>query len=794
MVTMFSSNTASKQSDVIALEHVYFRYAPTPSTHMSQEVTETQVLSDEPWLLEDITLHIQRGERVVLCGSNGSGKSTLAQMLAGLIAPDKGDIMLNRMPVFHHGKANAQAYAQAREHIGVLFQSPEDQILTTVCEDDIAFGLENLQVPQTAMGARIAHALTAVNMQDRRFDNPTTMSGGEQQRVALAGALAMQSQIFVLDEPTSMLDSQSRKDVAVLLDDLHAQGHTIVQVTHQLEECAHADRILLLEHGSIREISFDALQSLRKKRRQQLYERLATSSSIAHKTVVSSAKKPDDTPLAVDVRHVTFRYQKHEQPVLHDMSLQIPQGQTVAIMGSNGSGKSTLAQAICSLLPIHEGSMKVDGISLTAKSTRAQRKWIRQRIGYVMQRPEQQLFEETVFEDVAYGPKNFGLDGDTLIARVHTALQTLHIEHLAKLSPFKLSGGQQRLVAIAGVLACNPRVLVLDEPTAGLDDEAALLLQHALKQLQAQGVTIVIITHNIQEAQALNARIIMLEQSAHADPSTAPAETTAKPTTAAPLQSCDPRTRLLGCMILMFSAFSVLHYSQLAILTCATFALAWLARVSIKSLLASTHMLVAILIFSGILNIFFVQTGHVLAQLGPLLITDDGIHFAILFAARFSLVVFIGSILLRTCTTTTLTEACMSLIKPLRIFGLPTQELSMIMSLALRFLPTLSYEAHAVMLAQMARGSSIRDASMHMRLRAMLATVVPGFLGVIRHADTLSLTLDARCYTPGKPRTHWHVSHMRLRDLFALVAVIAIVAAIICCGFMNVGESIIGIS
>lgn len=740
------------------------------------------------WTLNNLSLTINPGERVAIVGLNGSGKSTLAKIIAGLTAPDSGYVTLCGEKVFENTTACAESYKNARKYIGALFQSPEDQIITTITEEDVAFGLENLQFPQKAMYKRISEALKTVHMEDKRYADPSTMSGGQQQRVALASAIAMNSKLLVLDEPTSMLDSFARKDVDALFDNLHKNGTTIVQITHNFEECKRANRILLLENGILKEVSFNGLKTYFSN--IELANNHVTKIS-ENKNLTDSRFKENKSDLAVEISGLTVKYDKTSPAVIDDYSLTVKSGETVAIMGENGCGKSTLAKTMCGLLKANSGNITVHGISVRGKTSRIIRQKLHQTIGYVMQLPEQQLFADTVRNDVAYGPKNFGLKGNALKERVDETLRLLNLENLAEKSPFALSGGQQRLVAIAGVLACKPRVLVLDEPTAGLDFEAALRIRKILGMLHNQGVTIILITHNLQEAENLGARLVTLKtrnKASNKECSTAKnientknKESSTKAKTTSLLKSFDPRATLLSCFILMLSAFSITNYIQLAILAFVTFTLTVAAKIPFIKLISSLHMIIAIFVFSGLLNILAVRTGTVLANIATIPITTDGINYAILFATRFSLVIIIGAVLVLTMSQTTLNESCTRLLSPLRHIGIPTQEIALIMSLALRFLPTLSVEAHSVALAQIARGSSIRDGSFKQRVHAITALIVPGFAGVIRHADILALALDARCYTPGAERTHLHSWKMRIKDVLLLVVTLCVVSAIIVC-------------
>lgn len=758
------SNTdyCAKKDNAVSLQKVRFSYD-----------------GGKTWILDGIDLEIAYGQRIAIIGKNGSGKSTLAKIIAGLSSPDSGIVTLCGIKVFETNNVDSKAYQKARESIGALFQSPEDQIVTTIVEDDVAFGLENLCASKEFMKQNISNALRAVNMENHRFSDPSNMSGGQQQRVAIASSIATRSKLLVLDEPTSMLDSCAKEDVNKLFNKLQTSGTTIVQVTHKISECKNADRILMLENGKLRDVSLLELDEFFTEKSPAVIE---------SKSMTENAKKSNT---AIEISNLNVSYTNSQTPIIRDYSLSVKSGEIVAIMGKNGCGKSTLAKAICALIKYDSGSICVNGIKISEKTSKSQMREIRKNIGYVMQLPEQQLFAQTVFEDVAYGPKNFGLEGRELHSRVLNALKSLHIEHLAQKSPFELSGGQQRLAAIAGVLACNPKILVLDEPTAGLDFEYAKIVLKILSDLHNKGVTIIVITHDLNEAKALGARIVTLdsrkkkeqaqdEKLENANENVS--ENKNKNKNKSLLSLFNTRIILISCLILMFSAFSITNFYQLGILALSTLVLIFLARISPIKLLSSLHMFIAIFVFSGMFNLLVVHSGRGLFRIGPLLITDDGIKFSILFASRFSLVILIGSIIVLTISQTRLTEACASIISPLKIIGLPSQEIALIMSLALRFLPTLAKEAESVALAQIARGGNIKDGSIKKRLQAITSLIVPGFASVIRHADTLGLALDSRCYVPGAKRTHLHTEKMRLKDFVLLIITLAIVCGIIFAG------------
>ncbi|HJE21310.1 MAG TPA: ATP-binding cassette domain-containing protein [Bifidobacterium pullorum] len=764
------------------------------------------------WALDDVNLTVRTGERLCIVGPNGSGKTTLSRVIAGLAAPDGGTVTLLGERVFTDGAGpDPDAYRRARRRIGAVFQNPEDQIVTTVVEDDVAFGPENLGVPRADIGRRIADALDSVDMAGFRAADPTMMSGGQQQRIAIAGTLAMLPAMVVFDEPTAMLDPVACGEVMTVLDELQSRGTTIVHITHHIDQTRAADRIIRMEAGRIAADVTQGLSSAAaddKAGSRVVMDRDADGGDIPAGRADSAVDRPvspdtdrqpqtsESSPIAepaIAVTHVSFSHPEDETPTIDDLSMTVARGETVALMGPNGAGKTTLARLLCALERPAGGTVTVAGIPT---GSRKQRRELRRHVGYVMQHPERQLFAETVAQDVAYGPRNQGLSDSEVRERVSWALRLLRIEHLADRSPFALSGGQQRLAAIAGVIACRPDVLVMDEPTAGLDAAASARIHDLVRTLHGRGVTMVIITHSAAEAAALHARIIDLGNGEATPAATADGlgQATAAQRTSTrhagrgndrdrhrsgvngPLGTLDPRVKMVTFLVLMFTAFAISNAWQLGLAAVLTVGAIAIGRVNPLQLFTSVRWILGMLAVMGLLNIFFARGGDVLASWGPIAITTGGLGTAALYTLRFALVVLLGAVMLATTTPTALTDAIGSLLAPLRRFGVHTQEIALVLSLALRFLPTLARETHAIIDAQAARGGDIETGTPAKRLRSLAAITVPVFAGTLRHADHLALALDARCYEEGARRTHWRQMRVRWHDM-AFVATAALYLA-----------------
>ena len=500
--------------------------------------------------LDHVSFSIPAGKRTCIVGANGSGKSTVASILSGLTAPDEGTVTFLGTTVVNDGQVDFEAYKTVRPQLGLVFQNPEDQIICSVVADDIAFGLENLQVPSNQITPLVEEQITLGTLTEFASENPQMLSGGQQQRVAISGALVMKPQILILDEPSAALDVVHRNNVMGLVEKLRAAGKTIVHVTHFMDEVVSADHVIALDDGRVafegtpealfeqhelveclhleEPFAYQVAHALNNRGvvvcKSPSAERVLSELTGLLATAVRGARNADAAgscddattagcdatgsasgSAAVSVRDVTFSYQK---PVLKNISVDVQKGSHVAVIGSTGSGKSTLARLICALDTPDTGSLCVAGLDTRQKQSRRKLHGI---VGYVMQRPERQLFAQTVAEDVAFGPTNLGLSSCDVTSAVNTALELVGLFHKADASPFELSGGQQRLCALAGVIAMQPKVLVLDEPTSGLDPHYCFELRKIINAVLEDGCTVIELTHSMEDA-AESDQIIVLHE------------------------------------------------------------------------------------------------------------------------------------------------------------------------------------------------------------------------------------------------------------------------------------------
>lgn len=515
-----------------------------------------------------VTLRIPRGEHVCILGGNGSGKSTLARLMNALLVPTGGQARTLGLDI----DGDPEQALEIRRRAAMVFQYPDDQMVTSIVADDVAFGPENLGVPSEEIAHRVDAALEAVGMSEFAQADPADLSGGQRQRVAIAGALAMEPEVLILDEPAAMLDAHGRQAIQRVLRGLSERGITIVHITHFMDDALDADRVIVLDRGTVAldgspaevfaqrnvihalglELPFelrleDAVAGARKPDEQSLpnpgRKRHVFSQSdpitvhILPEFPEHREQQPTKERAAITFEHISFSYADAQHPhrrtgllarlgvrprrrmpraadTLRDVSFTVPTGSLTALIGRTGSGKSTTAELACALKLPNTGTVHISGID---SADEARRDDLRARVGYVAQLPERQLFAETVFDDIAFGPRNLGLSAEEIERRVSDALDAVGLSHAPNLlerSPFALSGGQRRAVAIAGVLAMQPAVLVLDEPMAGLDPQARRRMRALMLALKEAGTTLFVITHDMDDVAELADHVVALDHGA----------------------------------------------------------------------------------------------------------------------------------------------------------------------------------------------------------------------------------------------------------------------------------------
>ncbi len=470
------------------------------------------------WALREVDLELAAGERVLLLGPSGSGKSTLLAGLAGLLdggpggtGDEEGILALDGVAA---REARHRAVASGRARTGLLLQDPSAQTVLARCGDDVAFGLENHAVPAGDIWPRVREALEGVGF-GYGTDHPTSrLSGGQRQRLALAGVLALRPGLLLLDEPTAMLDAEG----AALLREsvervLALTGATCLIVEHRVSHWVDlVDRVVVLERGGGVVADGDVGPVLR-----------ARGESLAAHGVWVPGREPRPartTPIGaagaalLQAEDLAVRRVPGGPLAVRGVELSLTAGRATCVTGPNGSGKSTLALALAGLLAPASGSVRATA-ALDPPGSRAPIDWrpdeLVSRIGTVFQEPAHQFLAATCADELAVGPRRIGVDPAEIEARVAELLERLGLSRLAAANPFTLSGGEQRRLSVATVLACRPRVLLLDEPTFGQDAVTWAELVDLLDQLRGEGAAVAAITHDDLLVTSLADDVLRLE-------------------------------------------------------------------------------------------------------------------------------------------------------------------------------------------------------------------------------------------------------------------------------------------
>lgn len=503
--------------------------------------------------IRGINFDAKKGEFIAIVGRNGSGKSTFAKILNRLLVPIEGTVIIDGMDA-----ADEDNILAVRKKVGMVFQNPDDQLIGSIVAEDVAFGAENIGVAHNKLWERVLESIKRVGLSVRRADGKTNemeiakkrinqLSGGEKQKVTIAGVLAMKPLCIVLDESTSMLDTESRWEILAKMKELNEKENiTVILITHIMEETLLADRIYVMDKGRIvmqgrKEQIFANEEKLEQcglecpmavRAARYLYDNkvirtpeLYSVKAIAERIKVEypelfwqDVAMPDvelshikTNPVnAIIFDKVSFSY--GEKKVIKDISLTINKGEYVAIMGKTGAGKSTLLQMIPGFIKPDCGNVYVDGIDVNDRTTDKQA--LRCKIGYVFQYPEQQLFAPNVYEDVVFGPRNIGVSEVEAEKRAYEAIELVGLpQDVYDIPVNKLSGGQKRRVALAGVLAMKPEYLILDEPTAGLDPCGRREMLQIIDILHRDaGITVITISHDAESVAEYADRLIMLDK------------------------------------------------------------------------------------------------------------------------------------------------------------------------------------------------------------------------------------------------------------------------------------------
>jgi energy-coupling factor transport system ATP-binding protein len=793
LTTTAHTSAERRAQACISIKHLSFSYKNTGGRQEDHVALRA---------LTNISLAIEAGEYVTLLGGNGSGKSTLISCINGLLTPPSGTITVftpDRVPL---DPANEAHLERIRSLTGMVMQNPDLQIIGSAVEEDAAFGPENLALPKAEVSDRVTRALRAVGLASLRDRAPRLLSGGEKQRLALAGILALDARILIFDEPTSMLDSYSANAVLDLFDTLNSHGKTIIHITHSREEALRSRRSIVLRGGTV---VFDGAPEAWTEHEEW---RLPYTKKRPAFSGASASAQFQPPVRFFSVSHHYPRPAASPITGIRDVTFSVPHNSTVAIVGKSGSGKTTLLKHINALLLPSSGNVIVQGADTL--DARVNLRTLRFKAALAVQSPEHALFETYIADDVAFGPENAGLKGAALIQRVKMAMDAsgLPFSAFADRETTSLCGGEKRCAALAGVLAMDSDILLLDEPLAALDNTNKRRVMELMFEQQARGKTIIVTTHSLEMAALFDYVAVMDKGSlaAFGSPESVFGEywnpawglilpETFQNTRRSPLHStmrqpdvssesppAQPkrarargkplfRTALFGRFIDIDSPLRNLNplVKMLALFIAGTLSIAgslyvlpvvipvvlmsgkFLGGIQFKALLRSA---VAALPFLFLLVLF--QTAFVWEHdASPILfqpctdgffsffsITAAELHRSLTFICRITSFISVCSLYLAVTPLRETLSAISTLLSPLSRLGLPARDIAMIAGISLRFIPLLTEEAERIVMAHLSRGGK-------RGIRSSIAMLVPLLLLSLERAETLANAMLLRLYKTG---------------------------------------------
>lgn len=475
--------------------------------------------------LKNINLTINKGEKVLVIGSSGSGKSTLAKCINALIPSSFSGTIEGSLTVCDLNPAQEGIFSMSK-HVGTVLQDTDGQFIGLTVAEDIAFALENDNVPLDEMHERVYEAATTVNVESLLQSVPGALSGGQKQRVSLAGILVDDVEIFLFDEPLANLDPAAGKKIIALIDEINkTKQKTIIIIEHRLEDVLYrdVDRIIVMENGEIaadmsagKLLCTDLLS--KKGIREPLYisalkyagctlkpedkpEHIETMNIVPYReNLLAWFKKIDkvagtqNNDTVLELKNVSFRYEENLPLTVRNVSFSIKKGEMISIVGTNGAGKSTIASLICGFCVQSEGQILLDGHDITKMSIKERG----EKIGFVLQNQNQMISKSIIFDEVALGLKVRKVPKDVIKERVEKILKTCGIYPYRNWPVSAVSFGQKKRVTIASILVMNPEILILDEPTAGQDYAHYTEIMEFLRKLNRElGITIIMITHDM---------------------------------------------------------------------------------------------------------------------------------------------------------------------------------------------------------------------------------------------------------------------------------------------------------
>jgi len=697
--------------------------------------------------LDGVSFSASSGEYLAVLGANGSGKSTLARCITGLIPPDSGDV---------------RVLAPDRIPSALVFQSPGDQIVAETVELDIAFGPENIGLDRELIRERVAAAMDDFSLIPLADAGTNNLPTGGKQLLALAGVLVLNPAVLVLDEPTSMLTQTVKGELLARIGRFHLEGGTVIHITHDLEEAFLADRILVMNDGVL---AFDGTPIEFSTMDKELLSSWGLSPRIPERTGhrrADTARAP--VPLAC--RELTCG-------PLRGFSAEFPAGSITAITGESGSGKTLLLETLAGLRAPTDG---------TVESAPGQA------VALAVQESEASLFEEFVADDVAFGPRNMGLSGRGLVERVSLAMDMsgLPFGEFADRRTFTLSGGERRKAALAGIIAMNTPVILLDEPSSALDIRSRGQLLALLSNLASEGRTVVFTTNRPEECRIAD-QVLELPVPAVGVPADFSSDGGKKRRGSStrgqqalerlrsgsrgsyvkldtPIHRLSPLSKYLLAFSGVAAALAVQGWPWLVLAIALSFIPAFMSRIPASRLLKGFLKILPWLVLLSVLQYLF----------------SPGSLLFLFFLLRFALLYLPLSVFVFSASHTEIMYGMEDLLAPIRLLGLPARDVSLVTGIVFRFIPLLYGEAERIVGARAVRqaGAVSRRGPIR-RIQSMASLFIPLILRTLIRAERLAEAITARYYGSGKHTRYlvWKTGFaQRSMTLVAMVLAGALIA------------------
>ncbi|MCR5189158.1 MAG: ATP-binding cassette domain-containing protein [Treponema sp.] len=699
--------------------------------------------------VDNLSFVIEKGSYTAIVGYNGSGKSTLARLLCGLENPESGSIKI---------KENQQ--------IGIVFQHPKDQLVSGLVSRDTAFGPQNLGLSNSEVELRTIESLNIVDMLDRSGSSTSALSLGQTQKIALSGVIALRPEILILDEAISMLDPQSRSDILDFVRYWHKCGNTIIQITHDLEVLKDADTVIGMEDGKI---FFYGTRNAFIKNPENVKRLEGQPLPVTDKKILAEA---ENKVVSLSVRNLNFSYDKADKEGkahgVKDINFDLYKGSVTALTGPSGSGKSTILELCSGLLsPDNNSEASISAIELPTMA---------------LQNAKAALFEAFAADDVAFGPRNRGKTGSELKELVRNSMDDAALPFLTfgERKTFALSGGEQRRLSIAGILALNSDIVFFDEPTAGLDSRARNEVLNLFQKLAAQGKTVLFSTHKRDEADFADREIKIrdgkiIEDSCPLEAgealgaqkalekvevsssvgllsmlrNTSASLSGARREKKYPVEKIPPALRIILFLVLFVFSLLLRNTWQCAVFLAISVIYCLLSGFKFSKLCkAWLKILPFLLIFTVFQLIFHApQPGEVhFTNWRWLTITPSKLWFCLTSILRtYSSLACISAFFVST-PEYDLIDGLKILLFPLSLIKLPVRYLILVIEIIFRFIPVLVDEASSIIKTQIIRGGLGKASGKMAKLKALVPLFVPLIIQSIKKSELLADAITMRCF------------------------------------------------